>query len=188
MQDMYLEVWFLLGQSVLVNCSLNSSCGWCFMVMKCSLWMAIRDPKGHPCKHWYCVKFSKDEWESVFLQILEIQTIPTKCFKFFFWGGGDKRKKERAIIVSTKALYFSSFGNEFIYSRIVILYRLKSKTMFQMHYHITMQCFCRISKKVFVHHIVTLFLWKCRIICSKVICWKYMKFNIYNDKMMTSNS
>lgn len=59
--------------------------------------MAIRDPKGHPCKHWYCVKFSKDEWESVFLQILEIQTIPTKCFKFFLGGGTKEKKKELSL-------------------------------------------------------------------------------------------
>lgn len=105
-----------------------------------------------------------------------------KMFKFFFlWGGG-----ERAIIVSTKALYFSSFGNEFIYSRIVILYRLWNlRQCFTCTIILQCSVFCRISKKVFVHHIVTLFLWKCRIICSKVMCWKYLKFNTYNDKMMT---
>lgn len=31
----------------------------------------------------------------MFLQILEIQTIPTKCFKFFLGGGGREGTKEK---------------------------------------------------------------------------------------------
>lgn len=100
-----------------------------------------------------------------------------------FRGGFGKKKeekKEKELSLSLSKHYvfpilaMSSFTA--VVSFCIAYQKLRQCFICTITYHICV--FCSISKKVFVHHIVTLFLWKCRIICRKVMCWNLISIMI----------